>query len=919
MNKLKKAIAMLSMAAMVCTTCLPVNAAEVKSHEVQVLETESIAAEATESAVTETVEAAETSEADTETLEETKATEETETAKETETTEAAKETETTEVTKETQTTEETEETETTVTRKTKVTESMAEDEEVSETEEASEEDHNLAAASSMKIYAIYLDGNPGDAVLLESGGEYILMDLGDSTAGKSKGSYASVKKLLDKLGVKKLSLYYSHFHGDHTGGVGTDSAMDWLTSEYNVTTIYAPDASLFLGKVNFSDTYEKIERISAKNNAKTKINYLKVGNTFKVGGMSFEIIGPVGVDKYTDPGAKENDTGADSDSPYDDFVNNCSLVARVTCGNTVYLTAGDAKTEAENALINKYKNTGKLDADIYKLSHHGIAPANSENMLACVTPICSFGMNGGYTGNEEYGDNGKTRRMTYSSKQNASAYGLCYMVEDEKDTLIVDVNNGAVKMYRSKSPKEQLSGIVKTVGSYGISYDNQNTTFDFYDYYYLGSDSKPLTGLLDVDFDGDGKTEKHLFGSGGLMYAGTWGYDDNNNFVYKPWLQTGNDWQYYDQKTAVMATGWKTIDGEKYYFDPDTGYRKTGICTIDGNNYMFRDGGTLYVNRWVKLGNDKRYVDENGIILTGFQKLDGGLYYLDPNNQGIAMTGGTDWPIREIAGKYYAVKDTGLIFTDGWKKYGSGKKLKYRYFAKDGVMQTGWFTDKDGSKYYLETSGDSIGYRATGITKVDSTVYNFGNSGKMIKNSWYNKSKSGKDADSWMYFGKNGKRVSGFQTIGKDRFYFDKKTGCRVTGLQKIGSKYYDFTPGGKMQKNTTVKIDGYTCKFNKKGVWTNVPKPGTIKIGKVSAKGKNATVTWTKKSGVTGYDVYMSTSKNGKYKKVKTISNSRTKSYTQKKLKSKKTYYFKVRSYVKVGGYTFYSGDSKVKSVKIK
>ena len=321
MNKLKKAIAMLSMAAMVCTTCLPVNAAEVKSHEVQVLETESIAADATESAVTETVEA-EASEADTETLEETKVTEETETAKETETTETAKETEitetaketetteaaketetteavketeTTEVTKETQTTEETEETETTVTRKTKVTESMAEDEEVSETEEASEEDHNLAAASSMKIYAIYLDGNPGDAVLLESGGEYILMDLGDSTAGKSKGSYASVKKLLDKLGVKKLSLYYSHFHGDHTGGVGADGAMDWLTSEYNVTTIYAPDASLFLGKVDFSDTYEKIERISAKNNAKTKINYLKVGNTFKVGGMSFEIIGPVGV------------------------------------------------------------------------------------------------------------------------------------------------------------------------------------------------------------------------------------------------------------------------------------------------------------------------------------------------------------------------------------------------------------------------------------------------------------------------------------------------------------------------------------------------------------------------------------------------------------------------------------------------
>ena len=114
------------------------------------------------------------------------------------------------------------------------------------------------ATPTMKIYAIYLGGNPGDAVLLESNGEYILMDIGDSTAGKKKGSYASVKALLDKLGVKKLSLYYSHFHGDHTGGVGTDGALDWLTSEYNVTTIYVPDSSIFLGKVDISDTYEKI-------------------------------------------------------------------------------------------------------------------------------------------------------------------------------------------------------------------------------------------------------------------------------------------------------------------------------------------------------------------------------------------------------------------------------------------------------------------------------------------------------------------------------------------------------------------------------------------------------------------------------------------------------------------------------------
>lgn len=776
-----------------------------------------------------------------------------------------------------------------------------------------------AATTNMKIYAIYLGGNPGDAVLIESGNEYILMDLGDSTAGKEAGAYASVKALLDELGVKELSLYYSHFHGDHTGGVGNGGALDWLTSEYNVTTVYVPDASVCLGKVDYTDTYEKIQRITSQNNSNTKVEYLKVGSTFKVGSAGFEVIGPVGVDTYTDPGKPSEDTLVDEDGVYDDFVNNCSLVTRVTCGNTVYLTAGDAKAESEKALIKKYKGTGKLDADIYKLSHHGIAPANSTEFLSYVTPICSFGMNGGYTGNEEYGDNGKVRRMTYYSKQNAGAYGLCYMVADEKDTFIVDVNNNAIKLYRAQKPTTQLKGIVKTVGSNGITYSGSKNDFDFYDYYYLGDDSKPITGIKTVQVTANGQTKegKRYFESGGRMYTGVWGWDDSDNFVYKPWRQEGNNWQYYDCNTAVLATGWKTISGDKYYFDKSTGYRKSGICEIDGKKYFFKESGILYVNRWVNIDGNKRYVDKNGVILTGFQTIDGGLYYLDPDNEGIAVKGGKDWPIKKIGKNYYAIKDTGLIYTDGWKKYTSGGEKNFRYFNSDGVMKTGWFTDSDGT-YYLVKSGKSRGLRTKGIATVDSVVYNFGNSGKMIKNSWYNDSKSGKDKNHWMYFGKDGKQTTGWKTLSGEKYYFDKTTGYRAVGLTKIDSKYYYFTDGGKMRKNKTITIDGYKCKFDKNGVWTNLPKPSATKISKVTTKSKQATVTWKKKSG-SGYSVYMATSKNGKYEKIKNVSKSKTTSYTKKDLQGKKTYYFKVRTYVEVGGYKFYSSYSSPKSIKVK
>ena len=61
-----------------------------------------------------------------------------------------------------------------------------------------------------------------------------------------------------------------------------------------------------------------------------------------------------------------------------------------------------------------------------------------------------------------------------------------------------------------------------------------------------------------------------------------------------------------------------------------------------------------------------------------------------------------------------------------------------------------------------------------------------------------------------------------------------------------------------------------------------------------------------------------MATSKNGKYKKVKTVKSVSTTKYTKSSLKKGKTYYFKVRSYKTVNGEKVYSEYSDVK-VKVK
>ena len=100
--------------------------------------------------------------------------------------------------------------------------------------------------------------------------------------------------------------------------------------------------------------------------------------------------------------------------------------------------------------------------------------------------------------------------------------------------------------------------------------------------------------------------------------------------------------------------------------------------------------------------------------------------------------------------------------------------------------------------------------------------------------------------------------------------------------------------------------------------------KPKATSIKKLTKGKKKFKVAWKKISGVTGYQIQYATDKKfKKNKKTVTVKGSKTTSKTISKLKSKKTYYVRVRTYktVKVNGKStkVYSSWSKVKSVKTK
>ena len=99
-----------------------------------------------------------------------------------------------------------------------------------------------------------------------------------------------------------------------------------------------------------------------------------------------------------------------------------------------------------------------------------------------------------------------------------------------------------------------------------------------------------------------------------------------------------------------------------------------------------------------------------------------------------------------------------------------------------------------------------------------------------------------------------------------------------------------------------------------------SVAKPKSVSPKTVKSAKKAISVKWKKVRGVKGYQVQVATDKKfKKNKKTVTIKKQKTTKTTVKKLKAKKKYYVRVRTYKIANGKKVYSSWSKVKSVKTK
>lgn len=89
---------------------------------------------------------------------------------------------------------------------------------------------------------------------------------------------------------------------------------------------------------------------------------------------------------------------------------------------------------------------------------------------------------------------------------------------------------------------------------------------------------------------------------------------------------------------------------------------------------------------------------------------------------------------------------------------------------------------------------------------------------------------------------------------------------------------------------------------------------PTKLRVTAKSSKAVN--LAWNKASGASGYYIYRSTSKNGKYALVGTVSGNKTK-YKDRTVKKNKTYYYKIKAYKKGCANSSYTSSVSVKTKK--
>lgn len=202
-------------------------------------------------------------------------------------------------------------------------------------------------AAEGELILTMIDVGQADSFLLIQDGKTALVDCGTRTTGEDVVEY------LNSIGITKLDYVFgTHPHDDHMGGM-----YDVITN-FEVGKIIIPEVEI--GAVTANWYIKLMDEIKSSD---YNVIYPEVGSLYELGQANIKVIGPI--------------TKVPSNT------NNYSTVLKVSFGEMDIIMTGDAEIEVEEEILLSGEN---IDAEIYKVGHHGSDTSNSDEFLDAITP-----------------------------------------------------------------------------------------------------------------------------------------------------------------------------------------------------------------------------------------------------------------------------------------------------------------------------------------------------------------------------------------------------------------------------------------------------------------------------------------------------------------------------------------------------
>ena len=375
-------------------------------------------------------------------------------------------------------------------------------------------------------------------------------------------------------------------------------------------------------------------------------------------------------------------------------------------------------------------------------------------------------------------------------------YGRTYYVDENGNKAIGSKEiNGAWNYFDKHG--ELITNNFAPDGRYYDKYGKQvdfgrNRYFELNgEWYYAGNDGAILKGPQTID------GVKVYFHQNGIQAKGYFVKDEEDNKS-----------RYYDKDTGALATNQYVIaynpsnhQNERYYVN-DEGIRLTGPQTIDGKQVYFdtyegsqvfdnfADDGYFYgqdgnrvdlgANRYVQIRDNWYYVGNDGKILTGEHIIDGAHVYFEYG--GKQVKGDFDYKNQ------FHDKDSGNLVTNRFVTV----KDKTYFIGGDSKAIKG-ATVIDNTEYFFD---EKTGAQVKGDFASNDKYYD-GITGALVINSYVQVDKD------WYYVGNDGKRLKGSQTINNVPVYFDPYDGKQAKGVFGNDGYFYDKDSGAKIDLGT--------------------------------------------------------------------------------------------------------------------